>query len=563
MLVNYYDKNSNSDVFPYLFISYSHKDEYEMNNIKRMLEDNKVRYWYDDGLHSGDDWNLIIAKYLRNAAVCLVLLSPNAAQSDYVKNELSYAIKYRIPIHVLMLQEFELPLDIDLLTVRIEIIKNQNGFENELINSLPIEIFELEQELIDLNKEINEHPLFVKNDELMFSQGTRTFLGKHCRLEYPCIIQEDLIKETEESEAQTLGIWASNLEHPLFPKIYDIEIKNNYVRVYQEYRQEIFLDEYLKMHLLTEQQIIDWMIHIIGGIEYLFCHKFALRDFASGSLVVINSNDIGIFRLHNLYYGLVPLNYETKNYYFEKELQEIAILLAQLCTGQAPLLPIRIIRENRFHQDFLDRVNLVIQKCVKVDGKAEYTSFSQIIADLRSSRIKFSDKIFLKKREKRLEKYDATRNERYMKFVSCENKEMSDIKPDVYKNQINLEEEFGFEGTSILDEVLLSSDRNSDVKIRLMVCSSGQIFEFHKNSILIGKERGKCDLVWMQPYISRKHARISKVSADQYILENLSSVNGTYVLDKNIDWISIELGHEHVISSGAIFRLAGAELKIL
>ena len=108
---------------PYLFISYSHKDQQAMLSVKQILEESGIRYWYDNGLHSGDDWNMVIAKHLKNSAVCLLLLSPNSAVSEYVKNELNFAMNHRIPIHTLLLKQFDLPLDIEMMTGRIQMVE--------------------------------------------------------------------------------------------------------------------------------------------------------------------------------------------------------------------------------------------------------------------------------------------------------------------------------------------------------------------------------------------------------------------------------------------------------
>lgn len=138
-------RNSYSDVYdgnePYLFISYSHKDDSALNAVKTVLKENNVRYWYDNGLHSGDDWNLVIAKRLMGAAVCLLLLSPNSADSDYVKNELSFALNHRISVHTLLIKKFVLPLDIEMMTGRIQMVEMTAGYQEKLIRSLPREVF--------------------------------------------------------------------------------------------------------------------------------------------------------------------------------------------------------------------------------------------------------------------------------------------------------------------------------------------------------------------------------------------------------------------------------------
>ena len=52
---------------PYVFISYSHKNEYIIREITEILGRNHIRFWYDNGLHSGKDWNAQIAQHLDKA----------------------------------------------------------------------------------------------------------------------------------------------------------------------------------------------------------------------------------------------------------------------------------------------------------------------------------------------------------------------------------------------------------------------------------------------------------------------------------------------------------------
>ncbi len=120
----------------YVFISYSHKDKRDMEDIKRLLEQRGIRYWYDMGLHSGEDWNSVIAKRLDKASACIVLLSPNSVESEYVKNELSFAISRCIPMHIVVLEDFTIPIDIDMMTCRIQRIKKEAGYEQKLIDAL-------------------------------------------------------------------------------------------------------------------------------------------------------------------------------------------------------------------------------------------------------------------------------------------------------------------------------------------------------------------------------------------------------------------------------------------
>lgn len=131
---------------PYLFISYSHKDKDALDEIARFLDENHVRYWFDSGLHSGDDWNDVIAEHLRYAEACLLLLSPDSATSKYVKNELTFAINFEIPVHTLQIKTYvdadikELPLDIVMALGRLQMLKMQGNYREKLLCGLPAKV---------------------------------------------------------------------------------------------------------------------------------------------------------------------------------------------------------------------------------------------------------------------------------------------------------------------------------------------------------------------------------------------------------------------------------------
>lgn len=133
---------------PYIFISYSHKDQKALASVKSVLIENNIRFWYDDGLHSGNDWNMVIAKHLNNATACLLLLSSNSAESEYVKNELIFAENHKIPIHPLLVQSFVFPLDIEMILGRKQIIEMTEDYSRELLKGLPIETFINESDFI-------------------------------------------------------------------------------------------------------------------------------------------------------------------------------------------------------------------------------------------------------------------------------------------------------------------------------------------------------------------------------------------------------------------------------
>lgn len=561
-------KNNSSGIYegnePYLFISYSHKDTYALERIKTIFDDSKIRYWYDNGLHSGDDWNLIIANRLQNASVCLLLLSPNSASSEYVKNELNFAMNHRIPIHTLLLSSFELPPDIEMMTGRIQMVQMQGDYAPKLLKPIPAEIYYSHSG--DQETPVgHKHPLFQLEAELCERQGTKIYHGRHSRLNYKCLIQQDPLKASDLYDANALSVLACSISHPLFPKIIDVEIHNGQMWTYQEYWDQVFLDRYLETNQLSEEKILQWTAAAIDGLEYLFKRNLGLRDLSRGSVVVINGDAIGISRLQNMYYGLIKLQVETRPYYFEQELQEIAILLAQLCSGKTPALPLRMIKEKRFSKRFLDTVNLVIQKCVKENGKAQYTDFSQIKNDLLSSNLSLKDRMFLSARSKKLDKYDAVTAARSQQFTSDKPLPSDSTQPKYAPIHTSLEEEFGFERTVVLAEQgdgPMMEENKGTPTMQILVCSTGQIMDFFKDTITIGKGPG-CDLAWTQPYVSRFHASLRKISDDTYIVTDRGSSNGTYIFRTEQQSERLNAQVPTTVPAGTIIGISDIKIKIL
>ena len=145
---------------PYIFISYSHRDTTDMNEVCAILRENNVRFWYDNGLHSGDDYNYVIAAHLEKATVCLLLLSQESTSSRYVKNELNFAFNHRIPIHTLILDNSVMPIDIEMMLGRIQMIRKEYGYELKLLESLPSELYDTSPEQLESKNRGLDHPHF-------------------------------------------------------------------------------------------------------------------------------------------------------------------------------------------------------------------------------------------------------------------------------------------------------------------------------------------------------------------------------------------------------------------
>lgn len=532
----------------YIFISYSHRDTACMAEVKNILEKNHVRFWYDNGLHSGDDWNLVIARHLENASVCLLLLSRNSAESEYVKNELNFAINHRVPIHALLLEEFVLPIDVEIMIGRFQMVAKADGYERKLLQALPSELYgdfssgPSQNALPRAN-----HPLFEIGVKLMDRQGTISYSGRHKTLGYEVLIQEESIVNANVSAVKEHAVLVSKLSHPLFPKIFDILIDDDRMWTYQEYRGEMFLDSYLQEHSISETKIMEWLSSVIGAMDYLFSLNLGFRDLARGSLVVLNQQTIGMFRLQNPYYGVFKLQPETKRYYFEKEVQEIAVLLYQLCTGEVPVLPFGMVCSDTISKSFRNVVNLIIQKSAREHGKIQYDSFGQIKEDLYAHRIKIRDSVFLKQRRAKLDQYEKIKTTNMYRFTDGEGS--NSIRKD------NLEEEFGLEATVLLSE---QHDLGTPA-IRVLICDTGQLLEFSKTQIMIGRS-SECDMILNQPSVSRRHAIIYKNTDGNYMVSDLNTSNGISLMSGRGKLLS---GQQVQVPKDEIIEIGRVKLKLL
>lgn len=95
---------------PYLFFSYCHKDADRVYPIIEQMAKDGYRIWYDDGIHPGEDWLEVIAKYLTNSAVCIAVISPESTSSHNCRSEINLSVELNKPIITIMLEDFELSL---------------------------------------------------------------------------------------------------------------------------------------------------------------------------------------------------------------------------------------------------------------------------------------------------------------------------------------------------------------------------------------------------------------------------------------------------------------------
>ena len=129
------------------------------------------------------------------------------------------------------------------------------------------------------------------------------------------------------------------------------------------------------------------------------------------------------------------------------------------------------------------------------------------------------DTRFLKKRQIKLREYETVKKNN-LNSVFTSN--------DYAVSKGNLEEQFGFESTVVLTDETPAND----LLIRIRICSTDHVLEFAKDAIVIGRRQTR-DMVLNQPTISRLHAKVYRLSEDEYVLEDVNTHNGTFTTSMN------------------------------
>lgn len=92
---------------PYCFISYSHRDSETVLNVLSVLNDRKLRLWYDEGIPAGSDWPKSIEQHMRECAAVLFFLSGTALSSPNCYSEIKTAADLKKPLLVIRLDGSE------------------------------------------------------------------------------------------------------------------------------------------------------------------------------------------------------------------------------------------------------------------------------------------------------------------------------------------------------------------------------------------------------------------------------------------------------------------------
>ncbi len=121
---------------PYIFVSYAHKNMKKVFKIIDQLHKSRYRIWYDEGIEPGLEWPEIVGKAVIKCTQCLVFMSPHAARSRNVRNEINLAFSEARDILVVFLEETRLSEGMKLQIGTVQFINKFDMRENEFVDKL-------------------------------------------------------------------------------------------------------------------------------------------------------------------------------------------------------------------------------------------------------------------------------------------------------------------------------------------------------------------------------------------------------------------------------------------
>jgi hypothetical protein len=125
---------------PGVFISYSSQDRFIATMVAQHLREIGYHPWVDfSGISGGDEWQARIEQALEDSQACVVLLTPEAVASQWVRWETNRARELGRPVIPLLFRTCELPKDLSALhylDFRDDVEDSFKGLARALTNAL-------------------------------------------------------------------------------------------------------------------------------------------------------------------------------------------------------------------------------------------------------------------------------------------------------------------------------------------------------------------------------------------------------------------------------------------
>ncbi|HXA60297.1 MAG TPA: TIR domain-containing protein, partial [Streptosporangiaceae bacterium] len=119
-----------------MFVSYAHADGALVYPELLRIRSFGIRVWFDEGIEPGSEWPEAIADALYKAAAFVVMITPGAAASRNVRNEINAALNWGKPMFAVHLAETVLPRGLELQIGAIQAVRRWRMDENSYVRKL-------------------------------------------------------------------------------------------------------------------------------------------------------------------------------------------------------------------------------------------------------------------------------------------------------------------------------------------------------------------------------------------------------------------------------------------
>ncbi len=116
---------------PYIFVSYAHLDYERIDPILRELKARGYRFWYDEGIDPGTEWDDNIALHVEECNAMIAFLSESYVASDNCRDELNYARDLKKDRLLVYLSDVKLPPGMAMRLNRLQAIHKYSYNDEE------------------------------------------------------------------------------------------------------------------------------------------------------------------------------------------------------------------------------------------------------------------------------------------------------------------------------------------------------------------------------------------------------------------------------------------------
>lgn len=293
---------------PYIFISYSRKDDETVQEILQILRKNHIRFWYDLGLKSGEEWAEELGERIDKCEQFMVLMSPNSVESKYVRKEIGMAVDCKTDgsINVLYLEQTTLTSGLKLFLNNVQAIhkeqySNIEELEKVICESVPSNVF-IQENAGDVTLSADGARVELEQHfEIMKTIGKggfyNVFLARHRRtgnyaaIKYGRIdntFRGKVILDSFVNERDVLSK-LFNASCPYVPMLLDCFADGESVYLAENYVEGFSLE---RKQEYSEEKVVQIAKKVLTILKYLHGNNIIYRDLKPGNIIEKENGDI-------------------------------------------------------------------------------------------------------------------------------------------------------------------------------------------------------------------------------------------------------------------------------